>query len=601
MEDDNDGDEYSLDDFTRLSLIQESKVDDDDAYTCFSEEQPKSANHGEEDVTFAECLPCNKVVCEEDDVTEGGQAPGGGGVAPFVRPCNDSEPHGGNQTNDLPTETIEQESSRSKCQGLLEEEETKASDTRRNSNRSADLTFEGPNVDCREMKRSTEGSALFHSTSIACDGDQEETKSSSDTTQEDVVLTMPGEQGAKKGGGGGDDAPLSQIDDRGEIGNLVSARLQLVEQELLKLAGTEQPGSLCSCRKKEGIKSNRQHGRGGDRSSHMVPKRQERSQMPRNPRVKVKREPGFVPSCAYAQKGSRRKSKKEDVEANQSKTKPLRYSRKRLEELSRPFRRFDDEKEDAKSNQQQLGCQKKTARQRVSAPSDGRGFLERMDFFEKERKDKLEQAAHQFHYQTSVKLRCRACGSYQTLEEKLADDLTCKSELCRGKGHMYSKPSKFILANFEARLRRSSMRKSLKIREIEEERISTLGPKMARSRKQLELQAKSSRNGGSFEERMQRDLQRRKDRLTKLSVGKEGLSEEYTFQPKLKIDESLLTKRVGGLERLATPSARYTEPYRPPPEEGRPMSSKRRRGRRRKPIESLWANDCLRKSFNGAR
>lgn len=170
---------------------------------------------------------------------------------------------------------------------------------------------------------------------------------------------------------------------------------------------------------------------------------------------------------------------------------------------------------------------------------------------------------------------------------------------------MYSKPGKFILAKFEARLQRSSMRRDLKMKMIEEERRSTLmDPKIARSKKQLELQAKvqSSQNGGSFEERMIRDLQRRKQRLAKLSVGKEGLSEEYTFQPKLKIDENLLTKRVGGIERLATPSARYTEPYCPPPEEERPVSSKRRRGRRKKPIESLWAtNDSLRKRFNGPR
>jgi len=78
-------------------------------------------------------------------------------------------------------------------------------------------------------------------------------------------------------------------------------------------------------------------------------------------------------------------------------------------------------------------------------------------------------------------------------------------------------------------------------------------------------------------------------------------SEEYTFRPKLKIDENLLAKRVGGLARLATPSARYTEPYCPPEEE-RSMPSKRRRGRRKKPIESLWAtNDGLRKSFNNPR
>ena len=88
---------------------------------------------------------------------------------------------------------------------------------------------------------------------------------------------------------------------------------------------------------------------------------------------------------------------------------------------------------------------------------------------------------------------------------------------------MYSKPGTFILAKFEERLQRSSMRRSLRIEEIKEERKSTLDPQITRSKKQLELQAKSSRNGGSFEERMQRDLQRRKERLSKLSVGKEGL------------------------------------------------------------------------------
>ena len=145
------------------------------------------------------------------------------------------------------------------------------------------------------------------------------------------------------------------------------------------------------------------------------------------------------------------------------------------------------------------------------------------DFFELFPQDKLEQAAHKFHYETSIKLQCKACGSYQTLEENLANDLKCKSERCRGKGNMYSKPGKFILAKFEERLQRSSMQRSLRIEEIKEERKSTLDPQITRSKKQLELQAKSSRNGGSFEERMQRDLQRRKERLSKLSVGKEGL------------------------------------------------------------------------------
>ncbi|EJK45459.1 hypothetical protein THAOC_35924 [Thalassiosira oceanica] len=509
-----DDDEYSLDDFTKLSSIQESKVDDhedDDIYTCFSEEQLQPADHGEEDA----------VACEEDDDVTGD------GRGPSVQPCNDSELCGGRGTGSYVHKNETNEN------GLDEEEETKSSNTQENSIEAADSTMMGgANVRHEgDVGRGVER-GVEDGTSFSSGADQEETKSSSEDTKID---------------------PDSHEDDTGDMNTTMLG----VEQERGTNRGRTNKAELRQFK----------------------------------PKI-VKREPGFVPSCAYAQKGSRRKTK-EGVEANESKIKPpRRYSRKRLEELSTPFRHFDNEKENVKNNQQ-LGRQEKTARQRKSMPSDERGFLERMDFFEKERKDKLEQAAHQFHYETSIKLRCRACGSYQTLEEKLANDLNCKS------------PTKFILAKFEARSQRSSMRRDLKMKMIEEERRSTLmDPKIARSKKQLELQAKvqSSQNGGSFEERMIRDLQRRKHRLAKLSVGKEGLSEEYTFQPKLKIDENLLTKRVGGIERLATPSARYTEPYCPPPEEERPMSSKRRRGRRKKPIESLWAtNDSLRKRFNGPR
>ena len=90
MNDDND-DEYSLDDFTRLSSIQESKVadqEDDDTYTCFSEEQFNPADRGLSDEHSS------KLVCADDDASpdkEGRQVPGGGGIVPFAQ-RNDSEP-----------------------------------------------------------------------------------------------------------------------------------------------------------------------------------------------------------------------------------------------------------------------------------------------------------------------------------------------------------------------------------------------------------------------------------------------------------------------------------------------------------------------------
>ncbi|EJK43619.1 hypothetical protein THAOC_37917, partial [Thalassiosira oceanica] len=355
-----DDDEYSLDDFTKLSSIQESKVDDhedDDIYTCFSEEQLQPADHGEEDAVACE---------EEDDVT-------GDGRGPSVQPCIDSELCGGRGTG---SDVHKNETNEN---GLDEEEETKSSDTQDNSIEAADSTIMGgPNV----LERGVDDGTSFSS-----GADQEETKSSSEAKIDadsheddtgDMNTTMLGveqERGTNRGGGGDDiKVSSSQQDDRGKISNLVSARLEKVEFELLRLASTEQPGTQHSC-KKEGLA----HMERRPQTTNKAELRQFK------PKI-VKKEPGFVPSCAYAQKGSRRKTK-EGVEANESKIKPpRRYSRKRLEELSTPFKRhFDNEIENVKNNQQ-LGRQEKTARQRKSMPSDERGFLERMDFFEKERK-----------------------------------------------------------------------------------------------------------------------------------------------------------------------------------------------------------------------
>ena len=379
--------------------------EDDDTYTCFSEEQFNPADRGLSDEQSS------KLVCADDDASpgkEGRQVPGGGGIVPFAQ-RNDSEPCDEQQTAGLPEHKIDVQKKTNENESeirnddntsnssVCEEEETKSSDRQLNSDAPADLDEgeEGEEGGRRVQRDVVEDSTFFCSASQVCDGaDQEETKSSSDArieadTHKDVtecmISTKSGSEQEKdiSGDGGDDEVSSSQQDSKGAITNLVSARLELVESELLRLAGTEEPGTLRNYKGK-GLLSNEQKNEKRDHSHTLVPKTQRGPQRTKNPGPKqckpkvVKKEPDFVPSCAYAQKGSRRQTK-EVVEATQTKTKPLRYSRKRLEELSRPFKHFGSEKETADSN-----CQKK-ARPKKCPSSDDRGFLERMEWMEKVR------------------------------------------------------------------------------------------------------------------------------------------------------------------------------------------------------------------------
>ena len=232
----------------------------------------------------------------------------------------------------------------------------------------------------------------------------------------------------------------------------------------------------------------------------------------------IKKPVDFVPRCAYAQTKAMKLRKKKEADEMQEKGQSSsntnttkKYSKKRLEQLSKPNKHhLYNDKENIKPPSNLLG---KKTKSRKSVGNDNAdndagsvdygddhndAFLERMDNMEQERRERAELAKQETLYDVRTdKHKCKNCGGTQSYDDMIQGNAYCQNDRCRSGKHKYQPPRQFKVNEFEARQRRCSQRRNYVIDRIKEERRSSIFETSQRkSRLQMELSNKVSKARG---------------------------------------------------------------------------------------------------------
>lgn len=187
-----------------------------------------------------------------------------------------------------------------------------------------------------------------------------------------------------------------------------------------------------------------------------------------------------------------------DEQKNKKERKPaplrqrIRYSKARIEYLSRPRRRQLPEPMNTPT--------------RVSTKSSWKDFIERQEYMENQRRMKQEHRRKERDYQDKIdKLKCPVCSTEQTFKEYIEFQTSCRC------GAKYKK-STFRLRDFESRMFKSRIRKQNQIQKVLDEREKAL---VYGKYTKDKLRSASKAQGNDFLDRMKQDLLKRTRKIEK--------------------------------------------------------------------------------------